>query len=62
MESFTNGAILVEATLLSFLLALWVTWIGLRGLFRLMPGARLEAVPIRLGARHGAAASGSHVT
>jgi hypothetical protein len=42
MESFMNGAILIEATLLSFLLGLWVTWIGLRGLFRLMPGARFE--------------------
>jgi hypothetical protein len=60
MGSFMNGAILVEATLVAFLLALWVTWIGLRGLFRLMPGERLEAVPIRLTARHGAGASGSH--
>ena len=61
MESFMDGAILIEATLLSFLLALWVTWMGLRGLFRLMPGARLAAVPIRLVERRGARASGSHV-
>ena len=55
MESFINGAELIEATLASFLLALWVTWIGLRGLFRLMPGRRLEVVPIRLAAGRGAA-------
>jgi hypothetical protein len=60
MESLMNGAILIQATLLSFLLGLWVTWIGLRGLFRLMRGARLEAVPIRIAARRDARASGSH--
>ena len=60
MESFMNGAVLIEATLLSFLFGLWVTWIGLRGLFRLIPGAGLEAVPIRLVAHRGARTSGSH--
>jgi hypothetical protein len=30
----------IEATLLSFGLALWITWMGLRGLFQLMPGRR----------------------
>jgi len=60
MESFINGTVLIEATLLSFLLGLWVTWIGLRGMFRLMQGARLEAVPIRIAARQDARASGSH--
>jgi hypothetical protein len=59
MESFMNGAVLIQAMLVSFLLGLWVTWIGLRGLFRLMPGARLEAAPIRIVARGDAGASRS---
>jgi hypothetical protein len=37
METFMSGAMVIEAALLSFLLALWMTWLGLRGLFRLMP-------------------------
>jgi hypothetical protein len=37
METFMNGAMMIEGALLSFLLSLWMTWIGLRGLFRLMP-------------------------
>jgi hypothetical protein len=37
METFINGAMVIETALLSFLLALWMAWIGLRGLFRLMP-------------------------
>jgi len=38
METFTSRAMeVVAATLLSFLLALWVTWLGLRGLFHLLP-------------------------
>ncbi len=37
METFMNGATVAEGALLSFLLALWMTWMGLRGLFRLMP-------------------------
>jgi hypothetical protein len=37
METFMSGAIVIEAALLSFLLALWVTWVALRGLFQLMP-------------------------
>ena len=39
---------LIEATLLSFLLALWLSWMVLRGLFRMMPlSARPQAVPVR---------------
>jgi hypothetical protein len=57
MEALMNGAMLVEATVLSFVMALGVSWLCLRGLFRLMPGAQLEAVPIRLGAARGAGAS-----
>ena len=46
MESFMNGAMVVEAGLLSFLLALWMTWLGLRGIFRLAPGVnRTTASP-----------------
>jgi len=37
METFMSGAMVIEGALLSFLLALWMTWMGLRGLFRLMP-------------------------
>ena len=37
METFMSGAMLVNAALLSFLLALWMTWLGLSSLFRLMP-------------------------
>ena len=39
METFMSGAMVIEGALLSFLLALWMTWLGLRGLFRLMPAA-----------------------
>ena len=52
MEAFLNGAILIEVTLMSFFLALWITWISLRGLFRFLPGTKLAAVPIRASARH----------
>jgi hypothetical protein len=38
METFMSGAMVIEGALLSFLLALWMTWLVLRGLFRLMPG------------------------
>lgn len=51
MESFMDLAMLIEATMLSFLLALWITWMGLRGLFRLLPGARVDAARIRVAAR-----------
>ena len=40
METFMSGATVVEGALLSFLLALWMTWLGLRGLFRMMPVTR----------------------
>ena len=51
MESFMDAALLIEAAMLSFLLALWITWLGLRGLFRLLPGAGFDAAPIRIAAR-----------
>ena len=37
METFMSGAIVVGVALLTLLLALCMTWLGLRGLFRLMP-------------------------
>jgi hypothetical protein len=37
MELLMNGAMLVEAVLLSFLVALWLTWLAMRGVFCLMP-------------------------
>jgi hypothetical protein len=43
METFMNGAVVIEGAMLSFLLALWMTWIGLRGLFRLMPVTSSQA-------------------
>ena len=38
METFMSWSTVIEATLLSFGLALWIAWMGLRGLFQLMPG------------------------
>jgi len=37
MELLMNGAMLVEAVLLSFLLAMWLTWLAMRGVLCLMP-------------------------
>jgi hypothetical protein len=37
METLLNGSILMATVLLSFLPALWMAWLSLRGLFRLMP-------------------------
>jgi hypothetical protein len=38
----------IEGALLSFLLALCMTWLGLSGLFRLMPLTSRIVQPIRL--------------
>jgi hypothetical protein len=48
MENFMNGAMVIEGALLSFLLALCMTWLGLHGLFRLMPVTAKIVQPIRL--------------
>jgi hypothetical protein len=37
MDNFLGEAIVLEATLGSVLLALWMTWLLMRGLFKLMP-------------------------
>ena len=47
MGNFMSGAMVIEGALLSFLLALWMTWLGLRGLFRLMPVTSRVVQPIR---------------
>jgi hypothetical protein len=51
METWMSGATVIEAGMLSFLLALWFAWMSLRGLFRLLPATRTEAIPIRSAAQ-----------
>jgi hypothetical protein len=48
MENFMSGAMVIEGAVLSFLLALCMTWLGLSGLFRLMPITAKIVQPIRL--------------
>jgi hypothetical protein len=48
METFIGDVLVVEGALLSFLLGLFMTWLGLHGLFRLMPGTAKMAQPIQL--------------
>jgi hypothetical protein len=48
METFMSGAMVIEGALLSFLLALCMTWLGLHGLFRLMPVTAKFVQPIQL--------------
>lgn len=38
MENFINDAMMIEGALFSFLLALFMTWLGLNGLFHMLPG------------------------
>ena len=48
MQALMVGVMLIEATLLSFLLALCLSWMVLRGLFRMVPlPPRPLAVPVR---------------
>ena len=42
METWMSAAMVVEATMLSILMALWIAWMSLRGLFRMLPAARLN--------------------
>ena len=53
MDTFMSEAIILEAALISVLLALWLTWLLMQGLFRLMPAANQAPAdrpvrPIRL--------------
>ncbi len=48
MQALMGGVMLIEATFFSFLLALWLSWMVLRGLFRMMPlSTRPQRVPVR---------------
>ncbi len=47
METFMSAVMVIEAGLLSSLLAVWLTWLALRGLFELMPAANRQAQSIR---------------
>jgi hypothetical protein len=60
METWMSGAILIEATMLSFLMALWIAWMTLRGLFRMLPATRLNAMPGRSAAQRGTGAMDRH--
>ena len=48
MDTFMSEAIIVEALLGSVLLALWMTWLVLRGLFWLMPAKKPASQPVRV--------------
>ena len=47
MRSFMSATFLVEVVFLSFLLALWLTWLGMRGLFHLLPHTSRTVAPVR---------------
>jgi hypothetical protein len=47
MKSFMSVTFLFEVAFLSFLLALWITWWGLRGLFRLLPITSRSVASVR---------------
>jgi hypothetical protein len=52
MQALMGGVMLIEATLLSFLLAVWLSWMVLGGLFRVLPlSLRPQAIPVRLAPR-----------
>lgn len=53
MESIMGAAIFIEVAFLSFLLALWAAWLGLNGLFRLLPVTSRNTSPIRFVANNG---------
>jgi hypothetical protein len=47
MENFMNVAMVIEVAVFSVLAALWITWLGLSGLFKLMPVTAPAVKPIR---------------
>ena len=61
MELLMSGAMLIEVTLVSFLLALWATWLGLSGLFRLLPSTGRDASPVQYMANRRVANMDRHV-
>ncbi len=60
METWMSVAILIQAAMLSFLMALWIAWISLRGLFRMLPATSLNAVPVRSAVQRGTARMDHH--
>jgi hypothetical protein len=60
METWMSLAMLIYAMALSFLLAMWIAWMSLRGLFRMLPATRLSAVPIRSAAQRRTGVLGHH--
>jgi len=60
MDTWMSGAMVVEAAMLSFLMALWMAWMSLRGLFQILPPARLNAIPNRSAAERATGSGGRH--
>jgi hypothetical protein len=60
METLMSVAMLIYATILAFLLALWIAWMSLRGLFRMLPATRVNVVAIRLAAQRGTGTTSRH--
>lgn len=60
VQTLMNGAVVVEAVLLSFLVALGIVQLALRGLFWLMPTAGRSVRPARFVADRREAVSKSH--
>jgi len=47
MDTWMNDAMVIQATLLSFLVALGIARMSLRGLFRMLPASPPGCVPVR---------------
>jgi len=60
METLVSVAMLIYATILAFLLALWIAWMSLRGLFRMLPVMRLNTGPNRAKPHSSRGAIGRH--
>jgi hypothetical protein len=60
MDTWMSEAMVIQATLLSFLMALWIAWMSLRGLFRMLPPVRITAVPIRPATQREVGVEGRH--
>jgi hypothetical protein len=60
METLMSLAMLIYATILAFLAALWIAWMSLRGLFRMFTATRLNSVPIRSAALRRTGTIGRH--
>jgi hypothetical protein len=45
MENFISDAVVIQGAVFSVLLALFMTWLGLSGLFRVLPGTMHLSVP-----------------